>query len=204
MDKHDELQPWQIQKTQETLGKLSKKKKKKKKHRHLFGTIWSTMDRKHPKTAIFPDALFFYTSPGICRRFPTSGPIPNAPKRHFFYRRSYTTGPNHALEKVLTTETPCMFPYQTHQAQKICCKCPLGQSRCKVSAWRYRPRESGETLCEIQSQDSQRHLAYTPWANRGASKCILGKSKATCKTQSQRERVWEFVLDNMKKGHQTN
>ena len=78
------------------------------KYRHLFGTIWSTMDRKHPKTAIFPDA-FFYTSLGICRRFPTSDPVPNAQKKALFYRRSYITGPNHALEKVLTTETPCMF-----------------------------------------------------------------------------------------------
>ena len=44
---------------------------------------------------------------------------------------------------------------------------------------------------------------HTLWANRGASKCILAKSIATCAALSERERVWELVLDNMKKGHQT-
>ena len=32
------------------------------------------------------------------RRFRPESPIPNAPKKHFFYLRSYSKGPNHALE----------------------------------------------------------------------------------------------------------
>ena len=50
---------------------------------NFFRTIWSTMDPKNPTTPIFPDALF-YTSPEICRRFLTSGPIPNAQKGALF------------------------------------------------------------------------------------------------------------------------
>ena len=83
-----------------TMGKLSK-------HGLRF---WHDMvNHGHkigPKTAIFADALFFYMFPTFCQRFPTRGPIPNAHKKALFHQRSYSKGPNHAMEQVLTNETP--------------------------------------------------------------------------------------------------
>ena len=61
------------------------------------------------KTVIFPDALF-YTFPGICRRFRPKVPS-QTPKNAFLGRRSHSKGPHHALEKVLTNETPCIYIY---------------------------------------------------------------------------------------------
>ena len=93
---------WTIQKTQDTLGKLSK-------HGLRF---WHDMvnckPRKRPKTATFPDTLFLHFSHGFVddfgrRSFPKR---PNAPKRHFFYPRSCSKGPDHVLAKVQTSETP--------------------------------------------------------------------------------------------------
>ena len=50
--------------------------------------------------------VVLYTFPGICRR---SRPkvLSQTPKNAFVDPRSYSKGPNHALEKVLTNETPC-------------------------------------------------------------------------------------------------
>ena len=62
---------------------------------------------KGPKLAFFPTHCF-YTSPGICRRFWTEV-LTQTPKNAVFHPRSYSKGPNHALEKVLTKETPGMF-----------------------------------------------------------------------------------------------
>ena len=64
-----------------------------------------------------------------------------------------------------------------------------GQSRCKVSAWRYRPREAGDTLCEIQSQDSQRHLAYPHTMGEPWSKQVhIGEIKGNVHNTITRER----------------
>ena len=85
-------------KSRETLGTLSK-------HGLLF---WHDIAIHGPKKVqnwqFFPNALFLrfpWDLPTILAR----GPNPN-PKTPFFYPRSYSKGPNHALEKVLTNETP--------------------------------------------------------------------------------------------------
>ena len=48
----------------------------------------------------------FHVSPGICRRF-WPEVLTQTPQNAVFRPRSYSKGPNHALEKVLTKETPC-------------------------------------------------------------------------------------------------
>ena len=63
--------------------------------------------KKGPKLATFPNALFL--------RFPWDLPtilargLTQTPQNAVFRPRSYSKGPNHALEKVLTKETPGMY-----------------------------------------------------------------------------------------------
>ena len=64
------------------------------------------MDAKKVRKRPYLPTHCFYISLGIYLRFPTRGPIPNAPKT-FFHRRSHSKGPNRALEQVQTNETPC-------------------------------------------------------------------------------------------------
>ena len=63
--------------------------------------------RKRP----FSPTHCVYIFPTCCRRFPTWGPIPNAQESTLFHQKSYSKDPNHALENVLTNETPgiCVF-----------------------------------------------------------------------------------------------
>ena len=68
----------------------------------------------HPRTekkvqnwSFFPTHCF-YVFPGICRRF-WPEVLTQTPKNAVFRPRSYPKGPNHALEKVLTKETPCIW-----------------------------------------------------------------------------------------------
>ena len=72
----------------------------------VFGTIWPSTDRKKgPKTVLFPNALslrFHWDWPTIF----AMGSYPKRQKKALFGQRSYSKGPNHALEKVLTNETP--------------------------------------------------------------------------------------------------
>ena len=48
----------------------------------------------------------FLRSPWDLPTILARGPRPKRPKTPFFRPRSYSKGPNHALEKVLTNETP--------------------------------------------------------------------------------------------------
>ena len=70
------------------------------------------MDPKKVQNWPFSPTHCFYVSPGICRRFWTEV-LTQTPKNAVFHPRSYSKGPNHALEKVLTKETPsseeCVF-----------------------------------------------------------------------------------------------
>ena len=71
----------------------------------FFGTVWPSKDRKKVQKWPFSPTHCFYVSPGICRRFWTEV-LTQTPKNAVFRPRSYSKGPNHALEKVLTKETP--------------------------------------------------------------------------------------------------
>ena len=66
--------------------------------------------RKRP---FFPTHCF-YVSPGICRRF-SPQVLFQTPKKALFRPRSYSKGPNHALEKVLTNETPGIHVWQLEE-----------------------------------------------------------------------------------------
>ena len=66
------------------------------------------MDRKKVRKRSFFPTHCFYTFPGICRRF-WPEVLTQTPKNAVFRPRSYSKGPNHALEKVLTKETPCIL-----------------------------------------------------------------------------------------------
>ena len=69
----------------------------------FIGTTWSSMDKKkRSKNGHFSD-----TFAGICRRFRPKA-LFQTPKNAFLGPRSHSKGPNHALEKVLTSETPRM------------------------------------------------------------------------------------------------
>ena len=87
-------------KTQENIGKTVKTKAPSWHEMVYHGT------KNGPKTALFPDALF-YTFPGICRRFRPEV-LFQTPKNAFWGPRSYSKGHNHALENVLTSEPPGM------------------------------------------------------------------------------------------------
>ena len=76
-----------------------------------------------PKLIIFPNALFLrfpWDLPTILVR----GPNPNAPKNAVFDPRSYSKGPNHALEKVLTNETPGIL-CRSRNLHLFCSACDL-------------------------------------------------------------------------------
>ena len=68
-------------------------------------TLGKSKDRKKVQNWPFPPTHCFYVSPGICRRF-WPEVLTQTPKNAVFRPRSYSKGPNHALEKVLTKETP--------------------------------------------------------------------------------------------------
>ena len=85
-------------KTQETLGKYQK-------WSPFLGTIWPSMDRKKVRKRPCSPTHCFYVSPGICRRFRPKV-LSQTPKNAVFDPRSQSKGPNHALKKVLTNETP--------------------------------------------------------------------------------------------------
>ena len=74
-----------------------------------FRTLCSTMDQKKgPKTVIFSTPCF-YTSLGFADVFGRRS-YPKRPKVTFSPEVLFK-GPNHALEKVLTRETPCIYIY---------------------------------------------------------------------------------------------
>ena len=80
-------------KTRETLGN----------HKTCLFFWHDMVDPKKVQNWPFCPTHCFYVSPGICRRFWTET---QTPKNAVFRPRSYSKGPNHALEKVLTKETP--------------------------------------------------------------------------------------------------
>ena len=65
--------------------------------------------QKGPKTVIFSDALLLQFSSRFTDVFRHGVQFQTRPKRHFFHQRSCSKGPNQALDKVLTNETPCIF-----------------------------------------------------------------------------------------------
>ena len=73
---------------------------------NLYDMVNYGPPKKRPKTTIFPDALFLHLLgfTDIFRPQVPSQTLQKAP----FYPRSYSKSPNHALEKVLTSETPCI------------------------------------------------------------------------------------------------
>ena len=92
-------------KMQETLGILSK-------HGLFFGTIWSSVDSNNVRTRTFFSTRCFLHFPWDLSTCSAEGPVQTPPKKHFF-----TRGPtNHALEKDLTSATPCVYVHilQTH------------------------------------------------------------------------------------------
>ena len=96
----------------------------------FLGTIWPSVDPKKVQNWPFAPTPCFYTSPGICRRF-WPEVLTQTPKNAVFYPRSYSKGPNHALEKVLTNETPGMH----------------------LMVYQWRPRQ----MAEVRSSQSQLH-----------------------------------------------
>ena len=69
-----------------------------------YGHSWT---RKKSKIGHFSQRIVLHISPGIGRRFRPKV-LSQTPKKALFGQRSYSKGPNHALEKVLTNETPCI------------------------------------------------------------------------------------------------
>ena len=61
--------------------------------------------KKGPKTVFFPNALFLRFHWDLPTIF-AMGSYPKRQKKALFGQKSYSKGPNHALEKVLTNETP--------------------------------------------------------------------------------------------------
>ena len=64
-------------------GKCSKRWETCQNTDPVSGTIWSTMDSKNVRKRPFSPTHCFYNSLRIYGRFPTWGPIPNAPKNTF-------------------------------------------------------------------------------------------------------------------------
>ena len=108
------------------------KYKKRKKHWETcqntdstFGTMWSTMDRKKgQKTVFFPDALFLRFS-RVLQTFSDMGSHSRRPKKALFYPKSCSKSPNHALDKVLTNETPGILTSATIAQVPSCPGCEL-------------------------------------------------------------------------------
>ena len=80
------------------------------------GHLWTK--KKGPKTVIFSNALFFHF-PWDLPTFSAESSITNAQKRLFLGPKSYSKGPNHALEKVLTSETPCILEQKKTKEQEV-------------------------------------------------------------------------------------
>ena len=84
--------------SRETVGKIIKPRTP------VFGTLCPSMDRKKVrKRPVFPTHCFLHFPWDLPTIF-ARGPIPKRPKKALFCPRSYSKGPNHALEKVLTNE----------------------------------------------------------------------------------------------------
>ena len=83
--------------------------------------------QKWSKIGHFPQRIVFYVFPGICRRF-WPEVLTQTPKKNVVFRpRSYSKGPNHALEKVLTNETPGMCRTCWSALQKTVGRCGHAQ-----------------------------------------------------------------------------
>ena len=71
-----------------------------------YGQPWTLLpsppQKKGPKTVIFPTHVFW----GIYRHFPDMGSYSKRHPKGIFHQRSHSKGPDHALEEVLTSETP--------------------------------------------------------------------------------------------------
>ena len=98
--------------------KKHKKHSKKKQNTYSFlGAIWSTTDTKTVQKRSFFPTHCFYTSPGICRRFPTSGPVPNTPKGTFLpevpFQRS-SAGSRKSYQPVNFLSEPGEFHLLSH------------------------------------------------------------------------------------------
>ena len=74
----------------------------------VFDAIWSTMVQKRSENGNFSQTHCFHISPGIGRRFRPKV-LFQTPQKALFYPRSCSKGPSHALEKVLSSETPNIF-----------------------------------------------------------------------------------------------
>ena len=74
----------------------------------FFGTIWPPTDPKKVQNWPFSPTHCFHVFPGISRRF-WPEVLTQTPQNAVFHPKSYSKGPNHALEKVLTKETPGKF-----------------------------------------------------------------------------------------------
>ena len=83
-------------------------KEQRSKHGLLFSTILPSTDPKTVQKRSFSPTHCFYTFPGIYRRF-WPEVLPQTPKNTFIGPKSCSKGPNHALDKVPTSETPCIF-----------------------------------------------------------------------------------------------
>ena len=70
----------------------------------FFGTIWSTMDQKTSENGHFPRRIVFTLLLGFAV-FRPQVPFQTA-KNAVFSPKSESKSPDHALEKVLTDETP--------------------------------------------------------------------------------------------------
>ena len=95
----------------------------------VFGTIWPSVDPKMVQNWSFSPTHCFYVFPGICRRF-WPEVLTQTPKNAVFRPRSYSKGPNHALEKVLTKETPCMEQMANSRASIVGVGRPVESNLC--------------------------------------------------------------------------
>ena len=91
-----------IQKMKETMGNVSK-------HGLRFSTrCGHPCTPKRSENGHFSDALLLQFTSRFTDVF-RHGVLFQTPKKTLFHQRSYSKGPNQALEKVLTNETPCIF-----------------------------------------------------------------------------------------------
>ena len=100
----------------------------------FIGTTWSSMDKKkRSKNGHLSD-----TFAGICRRFRPKA-LFQTPKNAFLGPRSYSKGPNHALGKILTSETPRMsaswFLVSTYLIWVLESKLILSNNQSSATLW---------------------------------------------------------------------
>ena len=106
----------------------------------FFGTVWPSKDRKKVQNWSFSPTHCFYVSPGICRRF-WPEVLTRTPKNAVFRPRSYSKGPNHALEKVLTKETPSICTYSPKDRKcDICLRTKITRVPCRKRTGTVVPR----------------------------------------------------------------